>query len=364
MDHKLWRGFDYSLFGITIILCLVGLILLYSAAHQKAQATGINFVARQAVWMSIALLALIASVIIDYRKIEEASWLLYGITLILLLLVLWLGQVRLGAQRWLRFGAFTFQPSELMKVALILVLARYLGQRQSSPYKLKPLMVAIALVLVPSLLVLKQPDLGTAVLFLPILFCMLWVWGARLKHLLYIFGLGIISSPILWHLLRGYQKERLQVFLNPNIDPLGAGYTIIQSKIAIGSGGWFGKGWLAGTQNQLNFLPEHHTDFIFSVVGEEWGFVGGLVLILLYFLIIRRGLRVIGETSDITGKLLATGLVVMLSIQVVINIGMTIGIMPVTGLTLPLVSYGGSSFLITMISIGILLNIRMRRTVF
>ncbi len=364
MNRKLWKDFDTRLFGAALAICLLGLIFLYSAAHYKAEATGINFISRQLVWMVIGLLSLFLVLVVDYHKLEEASYFLYGVSLVLLVLVLLLGQVRLGAQRWLHFGRFTFQPSELTKVVVILTLARYLGATQSDRHQLRPILVAFGLVVLPLLLILRQPDLGTAVIFLPILFCMLWVWGVKPRSLLAIIGIGLFSSPILWHYLRDYQRKRLLVFLDPNIDPLGAGYTVIQSRIAIGSGGWLGKGWLAGTQNQLNFLPEHHTDFIFSVVGEEWGFLGGLVVILLYFILIRRGLEVISKTSDMTGRLLATGLVAMLSLHVVINVGMTMGIMPVTGLTLPLVSYGGSSFLSTMISIGILLNVRMRRTVF
>lgn len=364
MDRRLWRDFDTKLFGATLCICLLGLIFLYSAAHHKAEATGINFIAKQLVWMATGILLLVLVLHVDYRKLEEASYFLYGISLLLLVLVLFLGQARLGAQRWLDFGRFTFQPSELTKVVVILTLANYLGATPSDRHQLRPILVSFGFVVVPLLLIIRQPDLGTAVLFLPILLCMLWVWGAKLRSLLTIIGIGIFSSPILWHCLRDYQRNRLLVFLNPDIDPLGAGYTIIQSKIAIGSGGWLGRGWLAGTQNQLNFLPEHHTDFIFSVVGEEWGFLGGLVLISLYFILIRRGIEVISETRDMTGRLLATGLVTMLVLHVVINIGMTMGIMPVTGLTLPLVSYGGTSFLITMISIGMLLNVRMRRTVF
>ncbi len=364
MKRSLGKDFDYRLLLLTVIICLIGLILLYSASYQMSLVSGVSFVVRQMIWAVIGLSALLIIANINYRKLVETSYILYVITLLLLVLVLFLGKVQLGAQRWLQLGSFVFQPSELAKVIIILVLAKYLGERDSRHQQIKKILVSLGIVVVPLILILKQPDLGTAIVFLPILFCMLYVWGTHLKYLLGLAGIGLVCSPFLWHFLRDYQRQRLLVFLNPNIDPLGAGYTAIQSKIAIGSGGFLGKGWLAGTQNQLNFLPEHHTDFIFSVLGEEWGFLGSIVLILLYLFLINRGLKIAGQTKDVSGKLLAVGVTAMLSFQIIVNIGMSIGLMPITGLTLPLVSYGGSSLLMTMISIGILLSIKMRRTVF
>lgn len=364
MKRSLRKDFDYRLLLLAVIICLIGLILLYSASYQRSLVSGVSFVVRQMVWAVIGLSALLIIANINYRKLVETSYILYAINLLLLVLVLFLGKVQLGAQRWLQLGNFVFQPSELAKVVIILLLAKYLGERDSRHQQTKKILVSLGIVAVPLILILKQPDLGTAIVFLAILFCMLYVWGAHLKYLLGLAGIGLVCSPFLWHFLRDYQKQRLLVFLNPNIDPLGAGYTVIQSKIAIGSGGFLGKGWLAGTQNQLNFLPEHHTDFIFSVLGEEWGFLGSIVLILLYLFLINRGLKIAGQTKDVSGKLLAVGVTAMLSFQIIVNIGMSIGLMPITGLTLPLVSYGGSSLLMTMISIGILLSIKMRRTVF
>ena len=367
MKRNLRKDFDYRLLLLAVIICLIGLILLYSASYQRSLASGVSFVVRQMIWAVIGLSALLIIANINYRKLIETSYILYVINLLLLVLVLFLGEVRLGAQRWLQLGNFGFQPSELAKVVIILVLAKYLGERDSRHQQhrqIKKILVSLGIVAVPLILILKQPDLGTAIIFLPILFCMLYVWGARLKYLLGLTGIGLVCSPFLWHLLHDYQRQRLLVFLNPNIDPLGAGYTVIQSKIAIGSGGFLGKGWLAGTQNQLNFLPEHHTDFIFSVLGEEWGFLGSIVLILLYLFLIKQGLKIASQTKDVSGKLLAVGVTIMLSFQIIVNIGMSIGLMPITGLTLPLVSYGGSSVVMTMVSIGILLSIKMRRTVF
>jgi rod shape determining protein RodA len=238
------------------------------------------------------------------------------------------------------------------------------GQRKDAMDDLKSLVVPCLLLGVPFILVLLQPDLGTALLMLPIFFAILLVGGARVKYIVWMIAIGLAGLPVFWHFLREYQKQRLLVFLNPNIDPLGAGYTIIQSKIAVGSGGLFGKGWLAGTQNQLNFLPERHTDFIFSVIGEEWGFLGALIVVFLYFVIVQKAFTIANLTSDRFGKLIATGIGVLLGFQVIINIGMTIGLMPVVGIPLPLVSYGGSSLLSTLVAIGLLLNVFMRRSTF
>jgi rod shape determining protein RodA len=210
------------------------------------------------------------------------------------------------------------------------------------------------------LLIFLQPDLGTALVLIPILFSILFVCGERVKYLFITMCAGILSLPFLWHFLKGYQKDRLMVFINPNIDPLGAGYTIIQSKIAIGSGGLLGKGWLGGTQSHLKFLPERHTDFIFSVIGEEWGFVGAVALIALYALIIKRGLNIISNIDDIYGKAIATGVVTLITFQVLVNISMAVGLMPVVGLPLPAISYGGSSTVATLVAMGFLLSVSRR----
>ena len=220
---------------------------------------------------------------IDYQKLIDISPFLYVLNLILLILVLFLGSRRLGAQRWLVFGGIGFQPSEFIKITFILALASYLGHRKDSLGGAGAISSPVILMLPAFILIAAQPDLGTALILVPILFSMVFIAGMNIKAILLFLSAGILSMPLFWHLLKDYQKKRLLVFINPNLEPLGAGYTIIQSKIAIGSGHFLGKGWLSGTQNQLNFLPERHTDFIFSVVGEEWGFLGGVILILLYF---------------------------------------------------------------------------------
>jgi len=280
------------------------------------------------------------------------------------LLVLLVGSARLGAKRWLSLGLFSLQPSELCKISFILALVKYVSDNNDRIGKVKVVAISLLICIIPMFLIIKEPDLGTALVFLPILFTVLFIAGARISHLICIVLAGLGSLPLLWHLLRSYQKMRLLVFLNPSSDPLGAGYTVTQSKIAVGSGGLFGKGWLSGTQNQLNFLPERHTDFIFSVIGEEWGFIGAVLVLGLFILIIRGLLNIADATYDNRGKLLIVSIVTLLWFQVFINISMTIGLMPVVGLPLPLISYGGSSLATTIVLIGLALSVRLKRKVF
>jgi rod shape-determining protein RodA len=363
-DKRLVKDFDKVLLAITFIICVGGLFILYSATQVKNLPFAESYVFRQMSWIALAAVLLLVMVNISYQKFIDISFALYVINVILLALVLILGRERLGAQRWFAIGDFAFQPSEFTKISFILVLASILGSKRADLGSARAFILPLISLAVPFVLVLLQPDLGTALLLIPIFFAMMYVGGARVKHLVILALSGLAAMPFFWHFLRDYQKQRLLVFLNPNVDPLGAGYTIIQSKIAVGSGGLIGKGWLAGTQNQLNFLPERHTDFIFSVIGEEWGLFGALALILLFYLIVRRSLDIACSTNDMYGKLVAVGIITLLTLQVVINIAMTIGFMPVVGIPLPLVSYGGSSMLTSFIAIALLLNIGMRRSRF
>ncbi len=354
---------------LVILLCLVlvnlaGLIFLYSASSSLDEAKFQAIMSKQSMLMFIGFVLIFIILLIDYQRFIDSAYFLYVINLFLLVLVFFAGSKRLGAQRWLSLFGFTFQPSEFMKITLVLMLASYFGARKEHSKSTFLMIKGILLVLPAFLLVAVQPDLGTALMLLPILLGVLFIFGTDIKALLATAFLGILSTPIFWYLLKDYQRKRLLVFLNPNLDPLGAGYTITQSKIAVGSGGLFGKGWLSGTQNQLNFLPERHTDFVFSVVGEEWGFIGISVVLLLYLIIILRGVMIISQTRDIYGKLIAAGVVCWFTFQIIINVGMTIGILPVVGLTLPFISYGGSSLLVSMIAIGLLLNVGMRRPLF
>lgn len=360
----LYKDFDKSLVLIALLIFVIGILTVYSATEARDLPFAESFFAKQGVSMAIAFIFTLIAISVSYQKFIDLSYLIYAVNLVLLALVLIIGKAKLGAQRWFSIGGFAFQPSEFIKLSLILVMSGYLGTRKDIMHRPASLLAPCFLVGLPFILVLLQPDLGTALLLLPIFFAMLIVGGANGKYIIGMIILGASAAPFFWQILREYQRQRLLVFINPNIDPLGAGYTIIQSRIAIGSGGLVGKGWLNGTQNQLNFLPERHTDFIFSVVGEEFGFLGASALVILFFVLVKKAFVISSQTSDMYGKCIATGIGVMLAMQVIINVGMTLGLMPVVGIPLPLVSYGGSSLLSTMIAIGLLLNVGMRRSTF
>jgi len=356
LELKKYKGFDWVLAGSAVCIFVLGLLFLFSSTYPN----NVDYVSRQMAWFLLGALVFFVTININYRKIVGAGNAFYFFTIFLLVAVLVFGSRRFGAQRWFAIGGFNVQPSEFAKLFITLAIIQYLtGHKKfTGP---KNIFISLLIVLVPFLLILEEPDLGTALMLIPILFILLYVWGVPFRYLFYILIVVVLVSPLGWFMLKDYQKERLLVFLDPNVDPLGAGYTIIQSKIAIGSGGLFGKGWLSGTQNQLNFLAERHTDFIFSVAGEEWGFLGGVVLIGLYYLLIKRAFRIAEKTDDPCGRLLAIGLLVMIGIQVMVNLSMTMGFMPVVGLPLPLVSYGGSSLLVTMIALGLLESIAVHR---
>jgi rod shape determining protein RodA len=297
----------------------------------------------------------------DYKMLQGYGNKLYIFNLIMLLAVMLVGQSALGAQRWISIGPISIQPSEFSKIIMIISLAAMLEDRVGKLNNIHDLLPVAAYVGVPFLLVLKQPDLGTSLVFMAIFFGMVFVCGINLRLLGGIFATGIAMMPLLWHFLKDYQKMRIMVFMDPNVDPLGSGYHIIQYKIAIGSGMLFGKGLFEGTQSQLDFLPENHTDFIFAVVGEELGFIGVVVLLLLYLVVLWRGVQIAQDASDIFGRLLAVGITSMLAFHVLVNVGMTLGIMPVTGIPLPLMSYGVSSLTTNIVAIAILLNIQLRK---
>jgi rod shape determining protein RodA len=366
------RNSFFVILIIAILICLIGVLSIYSSTFQKEGKFWQTICGRQIIWMIIGLAFFLIISNLDYRRLWDWTYLFYGLAIFLLLLVFILGVARLGAQRWLKIAGFNFQPSEFVKLIIVIFLARYFSGKSVdnvslSSYKFgifRGLILPLILVAVPMLLIIEQPDLGSGVLILLLFIAILFVTGVKLRYIFILLLLIILPLPFFWQILRDYQKERLLVFLNPNIDPLGAGYTIIQSKIAIGSSGFFGKGWLSGTQSQLHFLPESHTDFIFATFAEEWGFIGSAALVFLYYFLIREGMLIAESTSDYFGKLLAFGISFMLAIQVFINIAMNLGLAPVVGLPLPLMSYGGSSVLVTFISLGILVNINKTRTVF
>ncbi len=359
-----FKKFDRVILGILLLLFIFGLIVLFSASYQRQASTGKNFVLNQGVWIVLGLILVYMVAKTSYHSFLSVSYIIFAIHIFFLILVLVMGKTALGAQRWISIGGIGFQPSEFAKVFTILALARMIGDNPSRLKTKRGLIGPFLIALLPMVLIFKQPDLGTAIVLLPVFLAMIWVGGIRLKYFWAIILSGLLSLPLFWFFLKDYQRDRLMVFINPNVDPLGAGYTINQSKIAIGSGMLFGKGWLSGTQNQLNFLPERHTDFIFSVVGEEWGFVGTALMLGLFLLLIFRGLKIAELTNDISGKLIAVGITTMLALHVIINIGMTLGLMPVVGMPLPFISYGRSALTANLIAVGFLLNVQMNRTVF
>ena len=353
---------------IAILIACIGIFSIYSSTYQKETKVW----QAQIIWVILGIAVFFFMFNFNYRRLWDATYFLYISAIILLVSVAVLGNVRLGAQRWLRIAWLNFQPSELTKLIIVIFLARYFSRKSTREVRLlsgrfgisRGIILPFIFIAVPMGLIIEQPDLGSALMILFIFTAMLYLTQVRLKYIFIFLSIALLCLPVFWGVLRPYQKERLLVFLNPNIDPLGAGYTLIQSKIAIGSGGFWGKGWLAGTQSQLHFLPESHTDFIFATFTEEWGMLGSGILLLLYYFLIREGFLIAQKTTDHFGKLLAFGIAFMLCIQIFINISMTMGLMPIVGLPLPLMSYGGSSMLVTFIALGIIANIDRMRTVF
>lgn len=347
---------DGPLLASLIAVCCAGLVVLYSAAGED-----VHIFLGQAARMGLGLgvLALVAQV--PPRIMRAAAPFLYGIGVLLLVAVAVVGDVAMGAQRWLDLGFVRFQPSEIMKIAVPLCCAWYLHERPLPP-DFTTLVVVVLIVLVPTLLIAEQPDLGTALLVVAGGGLVILLAGLQLR---YILGLGAVVAaavPIAWmFLLHDYQRQRVLTFLNPQNDPLGAGYHTIQSQIAIGSGGIFGKGYMNGSQAQLEFLPERSTDFIFAVIGEEWGFVGCFVLMMLYLLVIGRGLFIAAQAQDTFSRLIAGSLTLTFAVYVFVNSGMVAGLLPVVGVPLPLVSYGGTSLVTLMAGFGILMSVHSRR---
>ncbi|MBF0330705.1 MAG: rod shape-determining protein RodA [Candidatus Omnitrophica bacterium] len=363
-------SYEARLIWVSVLLIMsAGLLTLYSASYDNLRVTGQVFY-DQLVCGVIALGLMFFLSRVPYRAFYDVAYPFYIINVLLLLFVLFAGRSALGATRWFNVAGVTFQPSEVSKIAVILMLGRYFSNRnpklsfstRSSFYALgRDLIYPLFLTLISFVLIFKQPDLGTGILVFGIFLIMLYASGIEGKPFACFLGACAALVWPLWHMLKPYQKDRLLVFMNPNIDPLGAGYTIIQSRIAIGSGQIFGKGWFAGTQNQLNFLPERHTDFIFAVIGEEWGFVGTLFLLGCYFTLIYAGILIAGRIKDKFGYLVAVGIISILTLQVVINMSMTMGLSPVVGITLPFVSYGRTSFMVFAVMMGFLLNLSRQR---
>ena len=324
-----------------------------------------NLYLKQLIWFGIGAVLMIVCFIFSYKRFDQYAVIIYFSGLGLLVSVLVFGKFVGGARRWLTIGPMSLQPSEMMKVALIIMLAHYFSRHlKKDGLTLRDLIQPMLIVLMPCILILKQPDLGTAMVLVLIAGSMTLFCGIGRRTLLLLVTAGAVSIPLAWSLLKNYQKQRILTFLNPERDPLGTGYHIIQSKIAIGSGSVSGKGYLEGTQNALSFLPEQHTDFIFSVLAEEWGFMGASLVVILFLLVLLWGLNIAHKCRDPFGILLVVGVDAIIFWEMFINIGMVMGLMPVVGVPLPLISYGGSSTLTIMIAIGLLLNVSMRRFMF
>ena len=339
--------------GPAAALAGAGALVMMSAASQVNPALA----SRHILWIAFGALSAAALSRANYRRWTQAAAAVYGLSVLTLLLVPLAGAMRLGATRWLSIFGFSMQPAELAKLATILLLAQYLSV-QPAPLPSRALAASAAIAGIPAALIFLQPDLGSASVLLAIWLGLAGVAGLPRRTWTALGAAAAVVLPLGWHILKDYQRDRLLVFLNPHQDPLGAGYTIIQSVIAIGSGRLFGRGWFAGTQNQLSFLPERHSDFIFSVVGEEWGFAGCLLIVGLFALLLRGVARVAAATSDPHGRLLAVGIFLWLGYQACVNIGMVMGLLPVVGVPLPLLSYGGSSMVMVWTAVGLLHSIR------
>ena len=360
MTFKWLRAFPLPLLRNVFLLMVVGYFFIYSATFRTSE----EFALRQLIWILAGLFCLGATVRLGYRFFLGISYALYAAGICLLFWVAVSGAVRLGARRWIELGSFAFQPSEFVKLALVLATANFLGSRDLWEEEGRAAAGVAGLVGLPFILVAKQPDLGSSLILLPVGVALLFVWGLRYRYFIVSFMTGLLASPLAWNLLKPYQKKRILVFLNPSLDPLVSGYTAIQSKIAVGSGGLFGKGWLHGTQSQLDFVPEHHTDFIFSVIAEELGFFGSFFLLLLFGTLLYQMFQLIERTTDLKAKLLVAGILSLFYFQVLINIGMSFGLFPITGITLPLISYGGSSLVANAIAIGLLVSVYKERSIF
>ncbi len=425
---------DFLLLISVILVVFLGVLTIYSAGFDPIEKINSGLYKKQIVWFIAGFIVMMALTIVNYRYLGDYSLYIYGFILFLLIIATIFGTSIRNTRAWLSFGLFSIQPSEFMKLALVLVLSKYMELRERDIRHLREMLIPALLTVVPMLLILMQPDFGTAAVFVPIFFTMLFVGGSDVTHLVSIvaiasiaiivpmiityrewvgysgtdflvsfskdttllftisgililiaiaayimrffstskiyrkiyipstvISLGLFFSVIIQNYLKLYQKRRILIFLDPNLDPLGSGYNVIQSKIAVGAGRFLGKGFLQGSQTQLGFLPEKSSDFVFSVFAEEWGFIGSLVLLGLLAIIIFRAMQISFESKDKFGALLASGIVAILFFHILVNVGMVLGIMPVTGIPLPFVSYGGSNLVMAMMATGILINIRMRK---
>ncbi len=351
------KKFDWVIFSIISFFLAISFFFVWSAASE-------NFAYKQVIWITIGLGIFFSLLWIDYVAIARYSYVFYAILIVGLLFVLLFGNTVYGAKRWIPLGPVSLQPSEFMKIALVLSLSRCMMFKESVS-RFRNLIIPIILTIVPMVFIMKQPDLGTSLVMLPIFFSIIFIAGVKLRYFFSIIILGLTAIPFLWYLiLKDYQKSRVITFLWPEkVNKLGAGYHKVQSLITVGSGGSFGSGWGNGIQSQLNFLPQGHTDFVFSVIAEEWGFFRSCIIMVLYVLFFACSTGIALKTRETYGKLMVTGFTAMFATQTLVNIAMTMGLAPITGLTLPFISYGGSSLLSSFIALSLIFNVRLRTKV-
>lgn len=361
-DRRLIENIDWGLWLLILSISGVGLVVLYSAVTAGGIDASHVLFKKQIIWLCGGTGIMLICMVIDFTDLDKMSLLIYLVCVCLLVAVLFFGKVVGGSRRWISLGFMTMQPSELMKMALIIILASvYATHVSEQGLGFAKLIKPAVICMIPFVLIVNQPDLGTGLLLMLLAGSMTLFIKLEKRVFFTLSGLCLAAVPMLWFALKEYQKSRILTFLNPDRDPLGAGYHIIQSKIAIGSGMVTGKGFLKGTQNALSFLPEQHTDFILSVLAEEWGFAGCSLLLTLYFILLFWGLNIAYTCRNMFGSLLAFGITAMIFWQIFINVGMVMGLMPVVGVPLPLISYGGSSVITNMMGLGILMSISMRK---
>ncbi len=359
-DKRFLEDMDWWLIMSLLVIMFLGFVNLWSASA----AAGYPFQWKQLQWYVIGSVLMLGAMAFDYRKLASYWIHIYVLTIIMLLLVMFVGKSVSGSQRWISLGFINLQPSEFAKLMMVVVISSFFAQEDREQYGLLDLWKPLLLVLVPVFLIVKQPDLGTGILVMGIFASLVYYARLRWTSFLIILGMGLAAFPLLWKFMKPYQRRRVEIFLNPESDPFGAGWHVLQSKIAVGSGQVLGKGFMKGTQAQLNFLPEVHTDFAFSIWSEEWGFAGAIILLGVYFFFLIRCLSIAHNARDRFGSFLVFGITAMIFWQLLINVCMVLGLMPVVGIPLPLVSYGGSSVLTTLVGVGLIMNVRLRRSLF
>lgn len=359
MPSRTVSRLDLNFIGTSIVLAAIGCLAVYSATWF----TGYPYWERQVLWSIVGVGLMVVFITVDYHVYLDVSMILYGVGMVLLVYLLVYGRVTANVQSWIHLAGFQFQPSEFMKIFTALVLAKYFDSNDSAYLNARSFMMIMLIVGAPVALIVVQPDFGTAASFFPLIAAAMYFGGIRPRYWVIALLIVAIAVPSAWLFLKPYQKERIMIFLNPDRDPLGSGYQVTQAKIAIGSGGLFGKGFKEGTQTKLDYIPAKHTDFIFAVIGEEWGFVGVVVVLGLFLFLILQAFAIAKQARDRAGTFLVIALISFFIFHIIINVAMQIGLLPTTGIPLPLISYGGSSTMMFMIAIGLIANVDFRKYV-